>query len=74
MNQPIYQQQQSSIFLEPSQDNFFIASQDLKKSKCKKNTLQCICITSLVAGMNLIAFYIGYYYRNHEHHITDGSY
>jgi hypothetical protein len=74
MNQPIYQQ--PNIFTtEPSQDNFFIASQDFKKNKCRKNTLQCLCITTLITGMNLLTFTIGYYYGTHENHqLNDGSY
>ena len=75
MNQPIYQQPQTNMFLEPSQDNFFIASQDFKKKKCKKNTLLCLGITTLISGMNLLTLYIGYYYGTHEnHHMNhDGS-
>ena len=73
MNQPIYQQ--PNIFTtEPSQDNFFIASQDFKKNKCRKNTLLCLGITSLITGINLVTFYIGYHYGTHEnHHLNDGS-
>ena len=76
MNQPIYQQQQPNIFTtESSQDNFFIASQDFKKKKCRKNTLQCLCITTLITGMNLLTFTIGYYYgiNGNHHHSNDGS-
>ena len=75
MNQPIYQQPQSNMFLEPSQDNFFIASHDFKKKRCRKNTFLCLGITSLVTGMNLLTFYLGYYYGIHgdHHHLNDGS-
>ncbi len=84
MNQPIYnqqKQQQPSIFTTdnsnfPNQDNFFIYSQQLKKQKCKNGFIQCFCIGGLVTCMNLITFYIGYYYGINHGHDQDqnGSY
>ena len=83
MNQPIYnqqqQQQQPSIFTTdnsnfPNQDNFFIYSQQLKKQKCKNGFIQCCCIGGLVTGMNLLTFYIGYYYGINHYHDNDGSF
>ena len=78
MNQPIYQQPQPSIFTTepnlPNQDNFFIYSQQLKKQKCKNGFIQCCCIGSLLTGMNLLTFYIGYYYGINHGQDQDGSF
>ena len=58
------------------EDDKSLLSQYYKiRQKCRKNTLLCLGITSLVAGMNLVTLYIGYYYGIHEnhHHLNDGS-
>ena len=78
MNQPIYQQPQPSIFTTepnlPNQDNFFVVTQDYKKRRCKNGFIQCCCIGSLLTGMNLLTFYIGYYYGINHYQDQDGSY
>ena len=54
-------------------EDIFYYTKKNKKERCKNNTIKCCGALTLLIGMNLFSFYMGYFVY-HNKLIDDGSY